>query len=79
MHLCLCFYSYIKPTKTNDFQHQNLTFLTIGIPESLPLVKLLLWCSLLICLSFTVFTALVKNIKAGKVANVKGLEAIGDD
>ena len=37
------------------------------------------YASLLICLSFTVFTALVKNIKAGKVANVKGLEAIGDD
>ncbi len=38
-----------------------------------------IYASLLICLSFTVFTALVKNIKAGKVANVKGLEAIGDD
>ena len=37
------------------------------------------YASILICLSFTVFTALVKNIKAGKVANVKGLEAIGDD
>lgn len=30
-------------------------------------------------LSFLVFTALVKNIKATKVANVKGLEALGDD
>ena len=38
-----------------------------------------IYASVLICLSFTVFTALVKNIKAGKVANVKGLEAIGDD
>ncbi|MBP5408353.1 MAG: MFS transporter [Bacilli bacterium] len=29
--------------------------------------------------SFVVFTLLVKNIKANKVANVKGLEALGDD
>ena len=35
------------------------------------------YAAILTCLSFTVFTALVKNIKAGKVANVKGLEAIG--
>ena len=38
-----------------------------------------IYASILICLSFAVFTSLVKNIKAGKVANVKGLEAIGDD
>lgn len=30
-------------------------------------------------LSFLVFTALVKNIKASKVENAKGLEALGDD
>ncbi len=35
-------------------------------------------CALTV-LSFLVFTALVKNIKASKVANVKGLEALGDD
>ena len=29
--------------------------------------------------SFVVFTLLVKNIKANKVANAKGLEALGDD
>ena len=37
------------------------------------------YASVLICLSFAVFTALVKNIKAKKVANVKGLEAIDGD
>ncbi len=37
------------------------------------------YASGLILLSFTVFTALVKNIKAKKLANVKGLEALGDD
>ncbi len=34
---------------------------------------------ILIVLSCTVFTTLVKNIKAGKVANVTGLEALGAD
>ena len=37
------------------------------------------YACVLILLSFTVFTALVKNIKAKKLANVKGLEALGDD
>ena len=37
------------------------------------------YASVLILLSFAVFTALVKNIKAKKLANVKGLEALGDD
>ena len=37
------------------------------------------YASVLICLSFLVFTALVKNIKARKVATVKGLEALGED
>ena len=30
------------------------------------------------CFSFLVFTLLVKNIKTGKVKNVKGLEALGE-
>ena len=34
---------------------------------------------ILTALSFGVFTGLVKNIKAGKVANVHGLEALGAD
>lgn len=37
------------------------------------------YSSALILCSFGVFTALVKNIKANKVANAKGLEALGDD
>ncbi len=37
------------------------------------------YASVLILLSFAVFTSLVKNIKAKKLENVKGLEALGDD
>ena len=37
------------------------------------------YATILTLLSCTVFTALVKNIKAGKVANVTGLEALGAD
>ena len=37
------------------------------------------YACILTLLSCTVFTSLVKNIKAGKVANVKGLEALGAD
>lgn len=35
-------------------------------------------CLLTLC-SFVVFTLLVKNIKAHKVDNAKGLEALGDN
>ena len=37
------------------------------------------YACILTLLSCTVFTSLVKNIKAGKVANVTGLEALGGD
>ena len=37
------------------------------------------YATILTVLSFAVFTAFVKNIKSGKVANVKGLEALGAD
>ncbi len=37
------------------------------------------YACILTLLSCTVFTAFVKNIKAGKVANVTGLEALGGD
>ena len=37
------------------------------------------YATILTLLSCTVFTSLVKNIKAGKVANVSGLEALGAD
>ncbi|MBQ7152957.1 MAG: MFS transporter [Clostridia bacterium] len=35
-----------------------------------------IYAAILICLSFAVFTILVKNIKARKVSNAKGLEAL---
>lgn len=38
-----------------------------------------IYCSTLTIVSLCVFTSLVKNIKAKKVANAKGLEALGDD
>ena len=37
------------------------------------------YASILLCLSFVVFAAMVKNIKAKKVENAKGLEALGAD
>ncbi len=37
------------------------------------------YSGVLLCVSFIVFTALVKNVKAQKVQNVKGLEALGGD
>ena len=37
------------------------------------------YAAILTALSFCVFTALVKNIKAKKVANVVGIEALGED
>lgn len=38
-----------------------------------------LYSAILLLLSFIVFTVLVKNIKAKKIKNTKGLEALGDD
>ncbi len=38
-----------------------------------------IYCSILLVASLCVFTFLVKNIKAKKVDNAKGLEALGDD
>lgn len=37
------------------------------------------YSGVLLCVSFVVFTALVKNIKAEKIQNAKGLEALGGD
>ena len=37
------------------------------------------YATILTVLSFAVFTAFVKNIKSGKLANAKGLEALGAD
>lgn len=38
-----------------------------------------MYAGILMVLSFVVFTCLVKNIKASKVSNAKGLEALGED
>ena len=48
----------------------NLT----GMWRALPV-----YSCVLTVLAFIVFSSLVKNIKAQKVANVKGLEALGED
>ena len=42
-------------------------------------LSLPVYATILTLLSCTVFTALVKNIKAGKIANVTGIEALGAD
>ncbi|MCF0237327.1 MAG: MFS transporter [Sphaerochaetaceae bacterium] len=60
---------------------QTITPVLLG----LILTKTLLWntlpvyATILTAISFVVFTLFVKNIKASKVANVKGLEALGGD
>ncbi len=60
---------------------QTVTPVLLG----LLLTKLSLWgilpiySAILLCVSFIVFTVLVKNIKASKVLNSKGLEALGAD
>ncbi|MCR5686135.1 MAG: MFS transporter [Lachnospiraceae bacterium] len=49
-------------------------FFKSGMWKALPI-----YCAILLLLSCTVFTLLVKNIKARKVANAKGLEALGEE
>nr|MCR5576527.1 MFS transporter [Oscillospiraceae bacterium] len=52
----------------------GLVFNVTGAWRTLPVYSMILTV-----LSFIVFTALVKNIKAHKVENVVGLDALGDD
>ena len=52
----------------------GLVFNVTGKWRALPVYSMLL-----LALSFAVFTALVKNIKANIVSNVKGIEALGAD
>lgn len=52
----------------------GLVFNATGAWRALPV-----YSSILLVLSCVVFTLLVKNIKAHKVENVKGIEALGDD
>ena len=60
---------------------QTVTPVLLGLVLNLTLAwrALPVYACILTALSCTVFTLLVKNIKAGKVANVKGLEALGAD
>ncbi|MBR4725235.1 MAG: MFS transporter [Lachnospiraceae bacterium] len=52
----------------------GIVFYNSGIWNVLPV-----YSSIMLVISFVIFTMLVKNIKASKVANVKGLEALGED
>ncbi len=52
----------------------GLVFNVTGKWNALPI-----YSAILLCLSCLVFTSLVKNIKAEKLNNAKGLEALGDD
>jgi len=52
----------------------GLIFTKTGVWSALPI-----YSTVLLILSFVVFTILVKNIRTDKVAFVKGLEALGDD
>ena len=60
---------------------QTVTPVLLGLVLNATLAwrALPVYAAILTALSFAVFTALVKNIKAQKVANVVGLEALGDD
>ena len=52
----------------------GFVFFKSGIWRALPI-----YCAILLLLSCAVFTMLVKNIKARKLPNAKGLEAIGEE
>ncbi len=60
---------------------QTVTPVLLGLVLNMTLAwrALPIYACILTLLSGTVFTLLVKNIKAGKVANVTGLEALGAD
>ncbi len=60
---------------------QTVTPILLGLVLNATLAwrALPIYAAVLTALSFTVFTALVKNIKAARIANVTGLEALGSD
>ena len=60
---------------------QTITPVLLGLVLNATLAwqTLPVYASILTALSFCVFTILVKNIKASKLANVSGLEALGAD
>jgi MFS family permease len=59
---------------------QTITPVLLGFLFNMTLLwrALPIYATVLFALSCTVFTCLVKNIRAKKVANAKGLEAIDD-
>ncbi len=65
---------------TASMSAQTVTPVLLGLVLNRTLAwnTLPIYSSLLILCSFVVFTLFVKNIKAGKLQNVKGLEALGD-
>ncbi len=66
---------------TASMSAQTITPVLLGLVLNATLAwrALPVYAAILTALSFAVFTVLVKNIKASKVANVTGLEALGED
>ncbi len=60
---------------------QTVTPVLLGLVFNMTLVwrALPVYAAALTVCSFAVFTLFVKNIKASKVGNVKGIEALGAD
>ena len=66
---------------TASMSAQTITPVLLGLVLNATMAwrTLPVYAAILTALSFAVFTGLVKNIKARKVENAKGLEALGDD
>ncbi|MBQ7737885.1 MAG: MFS transporter [Oscillospiraceae bacterium] len=66
---------------TASMSAQTITPVLLGLVLNATMAwkTLPVYACILTALSFAVFTSLVKNIKAKKVENVKGLEALGED
>ncbi len=66
---------------TASMSAQTVTPVLLGLVLNATLAwnALPVYTAILTACSFLVFTLLVKNIKSGKVENVKGLEALGDN
>ena len=66
---------------TASMSAQTVTPVLLGLVLNATMAwrTLPVYAAILTALSFIVFTALVKNIKAKKVENVHGLEALGGD
>ena len=66
---------------TASMSAQTVTPVLLGLVLNMTLAwnALPVYAAIMLCLSFLVFTLRVKNIKAVKVANAHGLEAIGEE